>query len=65
MFVLFNEKLNRYFKHPRAGGVWWSHDSAEAEKMLDNIKQAVVESGYPEITTGMRVFEISETIHED
>lgn len=65
MFVLYNEKLNRYFKHPRAGGIWWSHDADEAGKMLDNIKQAVVESGYPEITTGMTVLEIPEQIHED
>lgn len=62
MFVLHNEKLNRFFKHPRVGGVWWSHDKSEAEKMLDNIKQAVIESGFPEIVSGMKVIEISENI---
>jgi ABC-type iron transport system FetAB ATPase subunit len=65
MFVLFNEKLNKYFKHPRVGGIWWTHDAAEANKMLENIKQVVVESGYSEITTGMTVLEIPEQINED
>jgi hypothetical protein len=64
MFVLYNENLNRYFKHPRVGGVWWSHDAAEAEKMLENIKSAVVESGFPEVVNGLRVVEFSETIEE-
>jgi hypothetical protein len=64
MFVLFNQNLNRYFKHPRVDGVWWTNNSEEAEKMLDNIKQAVIESGYPEIVSGMKVIEISEQFDE-
>lgn len=64
MFVLYNENLNRYFKHPRVGGIWWTSDSQEAESMLDNIKQAVILSGMSQITTGMKVVEIPETIEQ-
>lgn len=65
MFVLFNENLNRYFKHPRVGGIWWTHSAEEAENMLANIKQTVVESGYPEITMGMKILEIAEQFNEN
>jgi uncharacterized Fe-S cluster-containing MiaB family protein len=60
MFVLFNENLNRYFKHKRTG-VWYSHDRQEAELLLENIKKVVAES-IPELINGLKVVEISELI---
>lgn len=64
MFVLYNSNLNRYFKHPKIGGVWWTSDHSEAKSFLDNIKQIVVGCGYPELINGFSIQEIPEMIEE-
>ena len=63
MFVLFNKNLNRYFKHPKIG-IWWSHDHEEANKLLEVMKQLIVDSGLPELAAGLVVHEIADDIRE-
>ena len=60
MFVLFNKNLNRYFKHPKAGGIWYTNDLVEANVFIENIKKFSIEVGYPELTDGFVVQEVSE-----
>jgi hypothetical protein len=64
MFVLYNSNLNRYFKHPKVGGVWWTADQTEAQLFLDKIKQIAVGYGYPELVDGFSIQEIPEMIEE-
>ena len=62
MFVLFNKKLNRYFKHKCSNGIWWTNSNSEANEMLANIKKVVEDSGYPELSDHLVLMKINKSI---